>query len=303
MLRSPSVPPYDLNLLIALDVLLAEGSLVGAARRMNLSASAMSRTLGRIREAVGDPILVRAGRTFVPTPRAIALRERVRHAVEEAQSLLRTEAPLDLTTLDCTFTLRANEGFVEVFGAKLVMLVLAAAPGVRIRFAPKSDKDVKPLREGRIDLDIGVLGETGPEVRIQTLFRDRYVGVVAPDHLLTREKVTARRYAECQHVSVSRRGRAKGPIDIELEALGLTRRVVAVVTGFPSALALVRASSLVASVPERQTERGRTGLYVFDLPVRTAPVTISQMWHPRVDADPAHRWLRGCIRRVCGAKG
>ncbi|RWC48352.1 MAG: LysR family transcriptional regulator, partial [Mesorhizobium sp.] len=170
------MPSPDLNLLVALDVLLNEGSVARAAQRLRLSPSAMSRTLARLREATGDPLLVRAGRGLVPTPRAQELRLQVGRVVEEGEALLRPARLLDLQGLDRTFTLRTNESFVEEFGPRLVASVGAQAPNVRLRFAPKSDKDVASLRDATIDLEIGVAGETGPEIRIQTLFRDRFIG-------------------------------------------------------------------------------------------------------------------------------
>jgi DNA-binding transcriptional LysR family regulator len=178
MLRS-GMPEPDLNLIIALDELLADGSVVGAARRLGLSASAMSRTLARLREATGDPLLVRAGRRMVLTPHAEALRQRTQHAVHEARAVLRpsTTEP-DFPALQRTFTIRANDGFVEAFAAPLIAAVTAIAPLVRLRFAPKPEKTAAYLREGSADLEIGVLGEMGPEVRVQALFRDRFLGVV-----------------------------------------------------------------------------------------------------------------------------
>src|SRR5271167_3291556 len=109
----------DLNLLVALDALLTEGSVVGAARRLRLSSSAMSRTLARLREATGDPLLVRAGRGLVRTPRATELSERVRDLVHDAHALLRPAvASLDLAALKRSFTIRSNEGFAEVIAAQ-----------------------------------------------------------------------------------------------------------------------------------------------------------------------------------------
>ena len=153
----------DLNLLTALDALLAEGTVVGAARRLGLSASAMSRTLARLRAATGDPLLVRAGRGMVTTPRASELRDRVRDLAQDARAVLRpVDTSFNLAELQRTFTIRSNDGFVEVFAAQLVAAVTAAAPLVRLRFAPKPDKDVRALREGLVDLEIGVLGKSGP---------------------------------------------------------------------------------------------------------------------------------------------
>lgn len=304
-----AMPDADLNLLTALDALLAEGSVAGAARRLGLSASAMSRTLARLRATTGDALLVRAGRGLTPTPRALELRERVSDLAREARAVLRPAATaVDLGALEQTFTLRANEAFVEAFAARLVGAVTATAPGVRLRFAPKADKDVRQLREGLVDLEIGVLGETGPEVRMQMLFRDRFVGVVREGHpLLAGGEVTPARYAECGHVVASRHGRASGPVDRALAALGLTRSVVAVVPGFPAALAVACASDLVAlvsasfvdAVCDDGTQSMRARVQSFPLPVPTEPIVISQMWHPRAEADPAHRWLRGVVSRVC----
>ncbi|MEI9423333.1 LysR family transcriptional regulator [Mesorhizobium sp. Cs1299R1N1] len=289
----------DLNLLFALDVLLAEGSVARAAHRLRLSPSAMSRTLARLREATGDPLLVRAGRGLVATPRAEELRSQVGRVVQDAEVLLRPAELLDPRSLDRIFTLRTNESFVEEFAPRLVARIEADAPGVRLRFAPKSDKDAMSLREAAIDLEIGVAGETGPEVRIQALFRDRFIGAVRSGHPLSEGKVTPERYAAGRHISVSRRGREKGPIDEALNGFGLRRTVVCMVSGFSAALAMARASDLIASVPERHTTGARAGMHSFPLPVATLEVTISMLWHPRLDADPAQRWLRECVREVC----
>lgn len=292
----------DLNLLPALDALLSEGSVTGAARRLGLSSSAMSRTLTRLRAATGDPLLVRAGRGLVPTPRATALRDRVHVLAWEVRDVLRPQDErLDLATLDRTFTIRANEGFIEVFSAPLVAAVIAAAPHARLRFAPKPAKEAGPLRDGTIDLEIGVLGEFAPEVRTRQLFRDRFLGVVRTGNPLLSAPVTPKRYAAARHVGVSRRGSFTGPVDEALEALGFQRTVVAVVPGFPDALRIARQSDLVALVPQSLVGDASVmeGLVGFDLPVETPDISVSALWHPRMDADPAHRWLRDTVFAAC----
>ncbi len=292
----------DLNLLVTLDVLLAEGSVARAAQRLRLSPSAMSRALARLRETTGDPLLVRAGRGLVPTPRAIELRERVAQLVQDAHSVLRPARKLSLKRLARTFTLRTSEGFVENFGPDIIARVAQEAPGVRLRFLPKPDKDSTSLRDGSVDLETGVVGKTmGPEIRTQGLFRDRYIGAVRSGHPLTKGGITPARYAAGQHVFVSRRGLDWGPIDEALESFGLKRQVVTVVGGFSTALALARASDLIASVPERHTLNLRAGMYCFPLPVAPPEITVSLFWHPRLDADPAHRWLRSLVVDICAA--
>ncbi|MGJ7518360.1 LysR family transcriptional regulator [Pseudomonas baetica] len=290
----------DFNLLITLDVLLTEGSVARAAKRLRLSPSAMSRALARLRETTGDPLLVRAGRGLVPTPRALELRERVSQLVLEAEAVLRPAEQPDLRHLIRTFTLRTSEGFVENFGAALIARVAEQAPGVRLRFVHKPDKDSTSLRDGTVDLETGVVGkEASPELRTQGLFRDRFIGVVRSGHPLGDGEITPERYAAGSHISVSRRGLERGPIDEALEPLGLQRRIVTIVAGFSTALALARYSDLIASVPERHTTNLRTGLHSFALPLVVPEFTVAMLWHPRLDADPVHRWLRGCLREVC----
>ncbi|NVO14362.1 MAG: LysR family transcriptional regulator [Rhodoplanes sp.] len=290
----------DLNLLVTLDVLLAEGSVARAAQRLRLSPSAMSRALARLRETTGDPLLVRAGRGLVPTPRALALRERVSRLVQDGESVLRPAEKLDLQKLVRTFTLRTSEGFVETFGPDLIARIGADAPGVRLCFLQKPNKDSASLRDGTVDLETGVVGEaTGPEVRAQALFRDRFIGVVRRGHPLDKGDVTPARYAAGRHILVSRRGLDKGPIDDALQPLGLERKIVTIVGGFSTALALARGSDLIASVPGRHTENLRAGMHSFPLPVSLPEVAVSLLWHPRLDADQAHRWLRGCVRDAC----
>jgi DNA-binding transcriptional LysR family regulator len=290
----------DLNLLVTLDVLLAEGSVARAAQRLHLSPSAMSRALARLRDATGDPLLVRAGRGLVPTPRALELREPVRQLVQDSASVLRPAKTLALKRLMRTFTLRVREGFVETFGADLLTRVRQAAPGVRLCFVQKSNRESASLRDGTLDLDTGVVGPTtSPELRAQALFRDRFIGVVRAGHALSDGEITPSRYASGQHISVSRRGLDKGPVDDALKPLALEREIAVIVAGFSAAVALARASDLIATVPERHTGSLRDAMYSFALPVPAPELTISLLWHPRMDADPAHRWLRTLVLDTC----
>lgn len=290
----------DLNLLYVLNAVLSEGSVVRAAGRLRLSPSAMSRALARLRETTGDPLLVRAGRGLVPTPRALALRERVGPLVDEAEAVLRPAETPDLGRVSRTFTVRAREGFAETFGPDLIRRVNREAPGVRLRFVPKLSRDSTALRDGTVDLETGVVGQaTSPELREVTLFRERFVGVVRRGHALARRRVTAARYAAGSHIGVSRRGHERGRVDEALEPLGLRREVAAIVGGFATAVALARASDLVATVPERHTTRLRAGMHSFPLPLDLAPLVVSMIWHPRMQADPVHAWLRACVHEVC----
>lgn len=290
----------DLNLLVALDVLLEEGSVARAARRLRLSDSAMSRTLSRLRDATGDPLLVRAGRGLVPTPRAMELRASVGPIVQEARSVLRPAEALDISKVTRTFTLRTSDGFVENFGPRLLARVAAHAPGIRLNFLQKPDKDSAPLREGRVDLETAVIeASMGAELRTQALFRDRLIGAISVKHPLAGKPLTAKDYAAAKHVIVSRSGFDEDAVERAFLPENCSRLIASSVSGFATALALARNSELVATAPERHTSVLRAGMYSFRLPVRTKEFTVSMVWHPRLDADPAHRWLRACLRAVC----
>jgi len=290
----------DLNLLITLDALLSEGSVVGAARRLRLSPSAMSRALTRVREATGDPLLVRAGRGLVPTPRALAMRERVHQLVEDIEAALRPAEDLDIAAVERTFTLRTSDGFVETFGAALIGKARVEAPLVRLNFVQKPDKDSAPLRDGVVDLETGVVeAATGPEVRTQALFRDRLIGVVRQGHPLDKQTIAPTWYADAEHVVVSRSGAEADAVDLPFLPPRTQRHVASVVSGFSAALAVARASDLVATVPDKHTATLRHGMVGFSLPMPTIEFAVSMLWHPRMDADPAHRWLRRCVKDVC----
>lgn len=290
----------DLNLLVTLDVLLTEGSVAGAARRLGLSASAMSRALARLREVTGDPLLVRAGRGLVPTPRALELRAEVGALVDGANAVLRPAEKLDLSRLNRRFTLRTSEGFVETFGARLLALTAADAPGVTLQFLTKPDKDSAPLRAGEVDLETGVIDSTtGPEMRAIPLFEDRWVAVLRKGHPLTKGVMTPARFAAAGHILILRRGLHGEEIDAAIRATGPERRIVTIVGGFSSAIALAQQTDLIATVPARHTKGLRQEMETLSLPVEVAPFTLSMLWHPRMDGDQAHRWLRGCLRQVC----
>ncbi|MFC7421855.1 LysR family transcriptional regulator [Iodobacter arcticus] len=291
----------DFNLLITLDAVLAEGSVAKAAKRLGLSPSAMSRSLARLRETMGDPLLVRAGRGLVPTPRALELREQVSQLVQDVEAVLRPANQLNFEQLARTFTLRSSDGFVENFGPVLIARISEEAPKVRLRFVQKLNKDSVSLRDGSVDLETGVISETtGPEVRTRALFRDQFIGVVRMGHALSQVEITPALFAASPHVLVSRRGLDRGLIDEALQPLGLTREITTIVSDFSAALALARSTDLIATVPEHHTLALSAGMHHFPLPFASPEITISMLWHPRMEADPAHRWLRGVVFEVCG---
>lgn len=293
----------DWNLLAALDVLLAEGSVTAAAQRLHLSIPATSRTLGRIRQTFGDPILVRAGRGLAPTPRALAIQERLHRLIEEAHALVELGRDVELATLRRSFAIRANEAVIGVLASRLVALVREQAPEAALRFVPEGDEDLAPLREGLVDLDVGVIADLGPEVRSEPLARERLVGLVAAGHPLASGRATLRRIAEVEHIGVSRRGRTHGAFDEILAEHALARKVVATVPTFTAAAHIIANSELTGLIAGRYAEQfaALTGAHVYEIPAELPALPLSQAWHVRDDLDPAHQWLRRQVAAVLRA--
>ena len=294
--------PPDLNLLIALDVLLEECSVVRAAQRMHLSAPAMSRTLSRIRDVTGDPILVKIGRQMVPTPRALALRDEVRQSVESAIRLLQPEREVDLMRLERHFNLHANDTFISSFGGALLDRVRHEAPRSVLRFEPENDSEPHIVLEGKTDLYISSMRKMLPDVHVQQLFTTRLVGLAREDHPIFDDTITPQRFASYDQISVSRRGRTAGPIDVMLETLGLRRTVSLVVSSFHSSVFAVGASDLIVALPDHVvTVARKLGIRVrsFEIPLPLESIVVIQAWHPRFQGDPAHQWLRRVVREVC----
>ncbi|KMO94236.1 LysR family transcriptional regulator [Streptomyces roseus] len=289
----------DLNLLTALDALLEEGSVAGAAARLHVTAPAMSRSLGRIRRTTGDQILVRTGRTMTPTPYAIAVRAQVHELLHQVQGVLAPSRELDLETLERTFTLRWHESLVALSGPALLAAVRGQAPGVRLRFIAESSVDTAELRRGEVDLEANANPPSAPDIRGERAGETRLVLVVRRGHPLAGDgTLTAERYAAAEHVTVSRRGNLDNAVDEALARLGLSRRVVASAPTEAAAFAFARDSDLVISLPEATTRSAVTdlGLAALPLPLElpSAPVYLS--WHQRYDTDHAHAWLRGLAR-------
>jgi len=289
----------DLNLLAALDALLEEGSVAGAAERLHVTAPAMSRSLGRIRRTTGDQILVRTGRTMTPTPYAIAVREQVHELLQQVRGVLAPSCDLDLTTLERTFTLRWHDSLVALGGPALLTAVREHAPGVRVRFIAESSTDTPGLRRGEVDLEANANRPTAPDIRAERVAETRHVIVVRRGHPLTRVKaVTAVRYAAAEHITVSRRGRLGNALDDALARLGLTRRVVASAPTEGAAFEFVRGSDLLVTAPEVTTRSAAAvlGLTQLPLPLELPPAAVYLSWHQRYDTDPAHVWLRDLAR-------
>ncbi|BET52731.1 LysR family transcriptional regulator [Kitasatospora aureofaciens] len=296
----------DLNLLTALDALLEEGSVAGAAARLHVTAPAMSRSLGRIRRTTGDQILVRTGHAMTPTPYAVAVREQVHDLLLQARTVLAPSRELDLASLDRTFTLRWHDALVTLGGPALLSAVRSQAPGVRLRFIAESSVDTPELRRAQVDLEANADRPAAPDVRTEQVAESRHVIAVRQGHPLARAgTVTAAQYAAAEHITVSRRGNLGNALDDAFAELGLTRHVVAAAPTEAAAFAFARDSDLLITVPDITMRPAATafGLTVLRLPIELPPAPVHLSWHQRYDSDPAHLWLRDLARTALRGRG
>lgn len=292
--------PSDLRLLLALDALLQEGSVTGAARRVGLSTPAMSHALARIRERMGDPILVRSGRGMLLTPRALALKPQIHGVVSEARRALEPERPLVPRELTRTFVIHATDYVLTVLGATVDRILRDEAPRVCLRFVPNTPDDPAMLRDQGSDLAVGIYGDLPAEMRSRRLLTDRFVCVVRRRHPGVGARLTLDEFVGLAHVQVAPRGRPGGYVDDVLEERGLERTVARAVPYFFTALQLVSETDYVLTISERIARRYASSLdlRVLEVPVALRPYALSLVWHPRIDGDAGHRFLRGVFLRA-----
>jgi len=287
----------DLNLLVALKALLEEENVTQAARRHGRSVPAMSRILQRLREALEDPLLVRAGGRLVPTPRARDLLPTVSRLIADAEAILEPRE-FHPAALDRQFTILSNDDLAAAFGGPLMAALRHVAPEASVRFALEAPESEDELRAGRIDLAIASGQPPFPELISSPLFWQRMMGAARVGHPIFDRPITPQSFAQAGHIVRSRRGQAWGPIDDALAALDLMRPVKLIVPTVRTALIVAAQTDLIATGPGGLLEavmREGLPIRIFDLPVPTPMLAISLRWHPQFQADRAHQWFRNFV--------
>lgn len=298
-----NIDGVDLNLLRVLAALLDAGSVAGAAQRLHLSAPAVSRSLGRLRSVLDDPLFVRAGRVLEPTPLADQLREPAREALAAAAAVLSPQVPDDPATVQRRFTIRADDAIIAVMGLPFLAKIGKHAPGIDLEFLPPTDDQLGVLRDGSTDLIIGVGNSTSPELHAERVLTDRFVAAVRRDHPLAGTQLSISSYAQAGHITVSPRGRRRGPIDDALARHGLQRRLVTTVTSFVVAAHIVCATDLVGSLPTALVRALESTLPIGFVPIPFAlpDFDLELTWHSRSHHDPIHSWLRDQVQQTAAA--
>lgn len=289
----------DLNLLIALDALLAEGSVTKAARKVGLSQPAMSHTLSRLRVMFDDPLLVRSGREMLPTPRAEALREPLKRWLAEAQRLIHQGDPFAPETTKRTFRLLSPDLIAPLL-APMMGQLQQRAPQARLEVIAQVREERQALTRGEVDLLVGPPLQDDVGLMMRSIHEVHWGLVARQDHPIWEEQgEDARRegWLSFPHVLVRRGHGGKSIISDTLTQRGWERQIGLVCPSFLSALLTLTETELLMVTPQELVRPlvERFGLRVEDAPLQVAPVPLVAIWHERDQADQAHRFFRELV--------
>jgi len=299
-----SLSTLDLNLLLVLDTVLAERSVVRAARRLHVTPSAVSNALARLRATLEDPLLIRSGRGIVPTPRAAALAPALARALRDLEQAVNGDA-FDPATTDREFTLAIADAGQVVKLPRVVAALGAEMPAARLRVLSIDTLfALGGLAGTEIDVAIGA-GEKGPNIHMLPLFDERVVLVARVAHPRIRARVTKTELGGLRHVEVQvAPGRGSRPLAAAYAALGVGREIAVVVPTFTAAAAVVAATDYVASLPASLVDvlGARLGLRQVATPLPPVGTTINLLWHERTHQDSALRAFRDLLTRAAGER-
>jgi len=288
----------NLNLLPALDAVLQECHVTRAAARLGVTQSAMSYTLGRLRDLLDDPLLVRGPHGMVRTARGEELAPKVRAALEGIERALEP-GRFDPATSARGFSIATADSNFHTTVLPLMKRLEALAPSVDLRL---SLLGLRPFEErleaGEIDMALGLGFEDHPSIRREVLYVEPYSCAVRQDHPSIGDEITVEQFAAAAHVIVTRKTTPQRTmIDQQLADRDLERRIAMQVPSYPWALSAARTTDIVVSGPRRflRAAGAEHGLRVMDHPLTETRLDVCMMWHIRTERDPANRWLRAQI--------
>jgi DNA-binding transcriptional LysR family regulator len=297
--REVNLRGLDLNLLVLLDVLIEHRNVTRAAETAGLSQPAMSRALGRLRAMLDDPILARGAGGLAPTPKALALRPRLRALLTDVRDLV-AGAPFEPGALKGLATIAATDHQTIMLLPRLMGRLSREAPGLDIAVVSFLHATVAALREGTVDLAFGVAEQLpGPNLRFEPLYVDRFVTLLRAGHPSAASGAwTAERFAALDHILVTVLGGGRGVLDDVLDRMGLERRIALQLPHFYAAMCVAARTDLVVTLPASIAGRyaAEHGLVARDPPFERPPFTVVSIWSEVLDADPANRWLRQVVR-------
>lgn len=290
---------FDLNLLVAFDVLMRELNVTRAAEQMFITQSAMSHVLHRLRQQLDDPVLVKTPAGMKPTARALALIEPVRALLAEMEQLIQLPSEFDAATSQRRFVLAATDYMEYLLIPELSGLIDRLGPSIDLHvIRTESSFPLAQLENGDLDVVLGFDSVIKPpnHLHCQTLFEEEVVCVIEKNHSLVRNGMSLEEFIKVPHLMISRTGENTGIIDQKMHELGLKRRIQLIVPHFLSAPLIVAHTDMILTLPKRIAERFTelAPLEILPIPheLQLPRYTVSMIWHPLRDSEPAHRWLR-----------
>lgn len=298
----------DLNLLRVFDAVMTEQNLTRAANRLAMTQPAVSNALRRLRDTLGDELLIRTAHGVKPTPRAETLWPTVRRALSDLEEAV-VPASFDVSKAHVTFRMAMADATAALWLPSLVRAIESEAPKINVRLAPLTTRDPRPmLLHGDIDLAIGffpgVVAQLGSgadtPIRHEQLYSGKYVCVMRKDHPLAEAELTVDAYCAANHLLVSFSGRARGLVDEALAQINRERRILLTVNQFFTGGRVVANSDLITVLPRHLiASTGMTGsLIAKDLPFPMPEIHIDALWHERDARSPAHKWLRKQVMQI-----
>ncbi|HEU4577088.1 MAG TPA: LysR family transcriptional regulator [Polyangiaceae bacterium] len=292
----------DLNLLVALRALLSERHVTRAAQRIGLSQSATSHALSRLRDLLGDPLLVRTGRELALTPRAARLLPLLERGLSDLQNAIAGEPRFDPSTARGTFKIAAADYLQALVMGPLLRELAARAPGIDLSVVVFPNAR-ELLESGATDLALSVPSRELQAMRSEALFNEDFVCMVRRDHPQIKRALSLEKYLAQRHVVVAPSGTPGSVVDTVLSQRGLQRRVALRVTNFLIAPVVVCETDFISTMPARLARAlaKRYPLRILPAPLELPAFEYGMYWHPRLDQDPAQRWLRDFVARVSKA--
>jgi DNA-binding transcriptional LysR family regulator len=298
VVRTTQLQRVDLNLLVALAALLEERHVSRAADRIGLSQPATSRALQRLRRTLDDELLVRTRDGYQLTPRAERIQRELAGILPRLEVLFGTEG-FDPATATDTFRLMGTDFATSVFGPGLSRRMFNAAPGASVTFRQWHNGVFEDVSHGLVDLAFAAVS-VDPELRSELLFEERFVCLMAADNpLAAKEALTLDDFLGAAHVMVDILQGEQSAVDRRLTELGRHRTASLSVPYHTAAVLSIPNTPLVATLPKRLVSTlDNPQLKVVAAPAEVEPMPYLMTWHPRLDDDPAQRWLRDLVRIV-----
>jgi DNA-binding transcriptional LysR family regulator len=293
---------FDTGLLLTLDALLRDQNVTHAAERLNITQSALSARLTRLRQVLNDPLFIPAasGRGMIPTPHASALQPELAKLIERLSDFLSVAHVFDPRNSKRIFRIAATDNPAAILAPDLIPMIKAQAPDVKIAFTlPDKARIATHLEQGDVDLFVGTAEDGSNELIATTLFEDEFVTAQRIGHPRGSQPLTLDAFCSLDHLLISTSGgQFQGMIDAALAVVGRERAVSVSIQSYALAPLVLANSDCICTLPRRFLERFRTVLEIYAPPLALSPFQMTLFWHPRMQTDPAHKWLRSQVTQA-----